>query len=76
MQAWILVFIIGVACGTLAAVIEKSSNLLDYWKSGYCTRDWTLELPFCCPFPDGVSNITGIYLLLLITSRIVFWKWN
>ncbi|KAL3895943.1 MAG: hypothetical protein SGCHY_004394 [Lobulomycetales sp.] len=51
MQAWILVFIIGVVCGTLAAGIEKGSNMLTYWKIGYCSRDWLLELPFCCPFP-------------------------
>jgi hypothetical protein len=65
------VFIIGAVCGTLAAVIEKSSNLLEYWKLGYCVRDWTLELPFCCPFPDGIANSTsshysGIYLFHLI----------
>lgn len=47
-RAWILVFIIGVSTGTIAAGIEKTSNLLFDFRSGYCSRDLSLDLDFCC----------------------------
>ncbi|KAJ1980256.1 hypothetical protein H4R33_005521 [Dimargaris cristalligena] len=47
-QAWLLVCIIGVVCGCLAALIDVCSEYLSDLKTGYCARDFTLGQTFCC----------------------------
>lgn len=63
-QAWILVFLIGIICGSIASGIDIGANYLSDVRSGYCGRDWRLDKHFCCQgyysgnYDSGVSNNT------------------
>ncbi|RKP35992.1 chloride channel [Dimargaris cristalligena] len=64
-QAWLLVCIIGVVCGCLAALIDVCSEYLSDLKTGYCARDFTLGQTFCCKSVNGRSTCRYRCILLL-----------
>ncbi|KAJ3030203.1 UNVERIFIED_CONTAM: hypothetical protein HDU68_009844 [Siphonaria sp. JEL0065] len=47
-QAWIVVFLIGVFMGTCAGVIDIASIWLNDVKEGYCEAGFYLSKKFCC----------------------------
>ncbi|KAJ9086614.1 hypothetical protein DSO57_1002336 [Entomophthora muscae] len=47
-QAWILVTLIGVCCGCIAAGIDVGTEFLSDLKSGYCTSNFFYNRSFCC----------------------------
>ncbi|KAJ3222098.1 hypothetical protein HK099_002713 [Clydaea vesicula] len=57
-QAWILVFLIGIAVGSLAAFLETSSNWLTDLRIGFCEKNIFFDKQFCC---DIDNNATAIF---------------
>jgi chloride channel 3/4/5 len=48
MQGWILMFVIGIASGCVAAAMDISTKWLSDLKQGYCTTNIALNRNFCC----------------------------
>nr|CAG8435974.1 10549_t:CDS:10 [Entrophospora candida] len=47
-EGWIIVSIVGIACGLLAAAIAITSEWLSDLKEGYCSTAFYLNRKFCC----------------------------
>ncbi|KAI0243796.1 glycerol ethanol, ferric requiring protein, partial [Massospora cicadina] len=47
-QSWLVVLLVGVAVGSLAAAIDITSTWLSDLKFGVCRSDWYLNRKFCC----------------------------
>ncbi|KAJ1984160.1 hypothetical protein H4R34_000814 [Dimargaris verticillata] len=76
-QAWLLVVLIGVVCGMLAAAIAISSDYLSSLKHGYCGRGFLLSHEACCGY-----NTTGDVCTdwtawpLLVPSELLGAEWT
>ncbi|KAJ3130097.1 hypothetical protein HK098_006156 [Nowakowskiella sp. JEL0407] len=51
-QAWILIFLVGVTCGAIAAGIQISQDYLNDLKEGYCETNYFHRKRLCCPVQD------------------------
>lgn len=47
-EAWIILFCVGIATGTLAAVMGICTEWLSNLKEGYCISDFFSNRKFCC----------------------------
>ncbi|KAI8805553.1 clc channel, partial [Cladochytrium replicatum] len=50
-QAWIVVFLIGVICGVIAAGLQIGQDYLTDLKEGYCKYNFLHRKRLCCPEP-------------------------
>ncbi|KAI9004614.1 chloride channel [Gaertneriomyces semiglobifer] len=48
MQAWVLLALIGIACGCLASGIQTAYNYLGGLRTGYCTESFWMSRDRCC----------------------------
>ncbi|KXS18389.1 hypothetical protein M427DRAFT_109590 [Gonapodya prolifera JEL478] len=57
-QAWVLVLVIGIACGVISAWIDVATEWLSDVKFGYCSAGFYLNRRFCCSTSSSHSHCT------------------
>ncbi|KAJ1565865.1 hypothetical protein HK096_008331, partial [Nowakowskiella sp. JEL0078] len=58
-EAWILIFIIGIICGVIAAGIQISQDHLSALKEGYCRDNYWHRKRICCESTENIYNLNG-----------------
>ncbi len=82
LQPWIVLFLVGILTGLVAACINVSSDWLNNIKSGYCKEAFYLSKEYCCWEAEGttcdnwiswseaanISSKTGSYVFAFFIS--------